>query len=99
MAQRVLTEQLKQCTAKYTKKLALKFRKSDETDFCAKAETISSIRSIVEDPPKDIDSEPSAEENKKEDLFSTASGATAIFSGTPASLKRLVLERSARNIS
>jgi hypothetical protein len=78
---------LKQRSEKYTKKLALKFKKIDETKSCSDVDTISSVHSIFEDPPKHADPEPNAEENKELNLPTNASGSTEPHSDSPANLK------------
>jgi hypothetical protein len=89
LVQRLITERLKRRTSKYTKKLALKFKKVDETKSLWEVDTASSVHSAPEDPSKDANPEPKVEEDMMEDLITFIFGSTEQNPDCPEKLKRL----------
>ncbi len=90
-----MTEGLKQRIGKFTKKLALKFKKIDEKKSISEVESVASLFSAPGSPSKDDSPEPKAEDETKEDPL------TSIFGGTapPENLERLCFKSTSIGIS
>ena len=99
LIQRVMTEQLRQRTSKYTKELALKFRKADEKKSLSELDSIASVHSAPEEPSRDADPEPKAEEGPKEGLLSSNFGNIGQNPDLPENLKRLWYNTAVNGIS
>jgi hypothetical protein len=92
-----MTERLRQRTGKYTKELALKFKKVDETQSLAEVDTVASVHSAPEGTSKDANPEPKAD--TKEDLLTTIFGSTRQSPDFPENFKRLWFNSIVNGIS